>query len=488
MVSWLASAMLSSALLPNGACGPSLGYVPRSFPRDATLVNRAMEHTVLGQVLETLVDNDQEGNLRPGLARAWRILQEGRLIELELAPGRVFSDGAALTAHDVVATLDRHRSSQTSQSRDYLQNIEAVEAVGDVAVRIRLKRPHVAILKVLSRPHLGVQPKGRTFVEGGSEPIVGSGPYRLVKAGAGWTLVKNARYAGEERPKFACWRLVFADDVEAEAAGLELPSYVPIALDATAVAIEKHPGFDGGAYDISRQFHFTQSAAWWYPNGERFADRHAQARIMRAVHALVVKRVAALKRQRATGIVPVGVAGHLPVPIEIAPPKPEEVREVVTVKVAGTKAELADYFDGPERGQVEAEQRVRFVLHEVKPAALEAVRRLRPDVYLISWMGGFNDPEGFLPVLSTNLDINVSKDLGALNELLEKARSEQSWDERAALYRRFNEVMVRAHWMVPAWKYDVRSFLEESYRYERLVFRYTPKLSEIVPNPAHAER
>ncbi|HYR45368.1 MAG TPA: AAA family ATPase, partial [Thermoanaerobaculia bacterium] len=65
------------------------------------------EHEVLGNVFETLVTTDPQGNLLPLLCDQWAFEDAGRTFRLELRRGVVFSDGTPLTAESVKASLER---------------------------------------------------------------------------------------------------------------------------------------------------------------------------------------------------------------------------------------------------------------------------------------------------------------------------------------------------------------------------------------------
>ena len=72
------------------------------------------------EVGETLVDSGVDGGLRPGLATAWSVSDDGRVWTFILRQGVRFHDGSALSADVVVASLERGRIPlRRSRMRDH---------------------------------------------------------------------------------------------------------------------------------------------------------------------------------------------------------------------------------------------------------------------------------------------------------------------------------------------------------------------------------
>ena len=151
-----------------------LGYVPSTFPRDMVEVNQFAEHAILGQILEPLVDADRFGNMTPGIAESWVVSKDGKTLTFKIRTDRVFSNGKPITPKDIAYSLKRHIGSK-SQSNNFLSAIDKIEPTSATNLVITLKEPNVAILKALTRDHLGVVPDGWTFDSKSDEPYVGSG-------------------------------------------------------------------------------------------------------------------------------------------------------------------------------------------------------------------------------------------------------------------------------------------------------------------------
>ena len=144
-------------------------------------------------MFDTLIRRDFKSNdlgtgtgLMPGLAKSWRRLDDVTL-ELTLREGLTFHNGEPLTSDDVKFTFDRILDPESNYSRARFQfaNIDRVEAVDDLTVRIVTKTPDPVIEKLLFFPGASIVPKDY-FEEVGFDAFgqkpVGAGPYAFVRS------------------------------------------------------------------------------------------------------------------------------------------------------------------------------------------------------------------------------------------------------------------------------------------------------------------
>lgn len=454
-----------------------LGYVPTSFPRDMIEVNQFAEHAILGQILEPLVDADRFGNMTPGLAKSWKVSTDGRTLTFDLFTDRIFSTGKTISSKDVVYSLARHLNGG-SQSRNFLTSIESISAEGPNGVIIKLKEPNVAILKALTRDHLGIVPEGWKFDPKSDEPIIGSGAYRLVRRDGKWLLVTNEKFQHKEKISVPQWELVFFAPEGSGVIGAPLPDYAPLITQQGRDDLEAEFKKKGLPLEIKEQLSFVQTSLWWYPHGERYRSTEDKRRIMSFLSDLVEARCEQTKCQRATGIVPVGIAGFLPEPLRVAAaPKHEDKK--IKVRLATMGILFNFLFEGKTAAAVAAKHNIDFEFFTFSPATLKELTTKKPDVVMGSWAGGFNDPEGFLPLLNQLLATDFVKFLEDLAPLYQKARTEQNWTKRAELFREFNERLVKEQRMVPGWKIPMYSVLRPNLKEEEIGFRYTPRLINV---------
>lgn len=157
----------------------------------------------VGTIFEPLlryVPADAEGPARytARLARSWRVMPSGLEIRIELQPGVTFHDGHALTSSDVQFTLDAIRDPRRGidHLRPMLDDVEAVELITPLELRLRLKRPSSWVLRALAEiPILPMPVYDGSLLAGGA--LVGTGPWKFGSHKGGVVhLVRNERYWG----------------------------------------------------------------------------------------------------------------------------------------------------------------------------------------------------------------------------------------------------------------------------------------------------
>lgn len=151
-------------------------------------------------VFDTLLDQDPEGALAPGLAKSWQASDDHLTYDFRLDEAARWHDGASLTASDVAFTINYMRIHPHPFVS--LDVIEAVEVVQDNHVRIRLRRPDssfltniIVTMMVLPKHIYENQTTPAQFGE--QAAATGSGPYRLAsfdKAQGRYLLQRNPDY------------------------------------------------------------------------------------------------------------------------------------------------------------------------------------------------------------------------------------------------------------------------------------------------------
>lgn len=129
------------------------------------------------QVAETLVEADGTGELRPGLATAWDVSDDGLAWEFTLREGAVFHDGTPVDAESVLAALEVARSSEANTIA--LAPIQEVRAE-DGAVVVELSEPFAPLPAVLAATSTQILAPSAYREDGTVSQVVGSGPYRVV--------------------------------------------------------------------------------------------------------------------------------------------------------------------------------------------------------------------------------------------------------------------------------------------------------------------
>ena len=139
-------------------------------------------------VYDTLLWRDAAGIPRPWLARSVTRSDDGLRLTVRLRDGVRWHDGRPLTAADVAFTFGYVASHYQPRFTPQLDDVGRVRATGRLTARIDLRRPSLgfddqplADLPIIPR-HLWQGLAGGRVAPPG--PAVGSGPYRLIRAGA----------------------------------------------------------------------------------------------------------------------------------------------------------------------------------------------------------------------------------------------------------------------------------------------------------------
>jgi len=155
--------------------------------------NEGPTHNLNHHIYETLVDRALDGSLTPRLATEWGIHENDDTVWVfKIREGVTFHDGTALTAHDVVFSLDRARTPPSGMAALHAA-VREVTAVDDFTVHVRLSGPAPLYVQNLTNTFImsrdwaaanGVE-TAPNFAAGEEAHSVrntnGTGPYMLVE-------------------------------------------------------------------------------------------------------------------------------------------------------------------------------------------------------------------------------------------------------------------------------------------------------------------
>jgi len=158
----------------------------------------AIDEVVYANVFEGLTRFAPDGSVVPGLAESWEISEDGTTYTFNLREGVTFHDGSAMTAEDVVFSLDRARAEGSTNAQPSLfANIVSVEAVDDTTVAVTLDGPDGAFLFDMAwGDAVIVAPES---AEANATNPVGTGPFQFAEwvQGDRVELTRYADYWGE---------------------------------------------------------------------------------------------------------------------------------------------------------------------------------------------------------------------------------------------------------------------------------------------------
>jgi len=138
--------------------------------------------TLVDNIFDTLVRRDTQMQLQPGLATAWKAIDDNTW-QFDLRPGVKFTDGEPVNAAAVKFTLDRILDpANHAPTISYIRTIKSVEVTGEYQVRIHTNGPDPLLPTRMSRYPTYIVPPAYVTKVGAAEfarKPVGSGAYKL---------------------------------------------------------------------------------------------------------------------------------------------------------------------------------------------------------------------------------------------------------------------------------------------------------------------
>jgi oligopeptide transport system substrate-binding protein len=134
---------------------------------------------------------DGSGQVVPGLARSWRVADDGRSIVFRLRTAQ-YANGAPVQTADVVAAIQRARRDRSHPFAGLLDGISAVGAPLADVIELRLTTPQAELLELLAQPEMAVLQQTRKPPALG--PFVAHGDGN--SGGAAVRLARNDRFHG----------------------------------------------------------------------------------------------------------------------------------------------------------------------------------------------------------------------------------------------------------------------------------------------------
>ena len=150
---------------------------------DPTKARTYVGRIVFASLCDKLFDIDDKLNIVGQLATGHETAADGRSMTIRLRPGVKFHDGEPFTAEAAKFSIERHLTMQGSFRRAEIAQIDRVEVVDALTVRLHLKTPFAPLLAQLTdRAGMMVSPKAAQALgdKFGTAPVC-AGPYRFVE-------------------------------------------------------------------------------------------------------------------------------------------------------------------------------------------------------------------------------------------------------------------------------------------------------------------
>jgi peptide/nickel transport system substrate-binding protein len=191
----LAASLLASTLL--SAVTADAKTLRWARAQDATTLdphsgNTGPNHVLSHNIYEPLVIRGFDGKLQGALATSWRTLPNDPTIwEFKLRPGVKFHNGNAMTADDVVFSMQRALK-PAADMKSLLVSVESITKTDDLTVQFKTKGPNALLVNNLT--NLFIMNKAWAEANNAADPqnlkekvengatlqAIGTGPYSLV--------------------------------------------------------------------------------------------------------------------------------------------------------------------------------------------------------------------------------------------------------------------------------------------------------------------
>lgn len=192
----LATAMLTTACNRRGDEGPVVASVIGASPRPVDPVRGPLSmpsRLLLDSTAQGLVRFDAAGQIIPGLAERWIVIDNGMSYIFRLREAH-WHDGKPVLAAEVVAHLRRQLSARSRNLlAPFLTAIDEIVEMTPQVIEVRLRRPRPDLLKLFAQPEMAV------FTANSRS---GTGPFRIVRQDGARILL---------RPDFDAERLEIED-------------------------------------------------------------------------------------------------------------------------------------------------------------------------------------------------------------------------------------------------------------------------------------
>ncbi len=210
----------SSAESPQAGGTITIGRTASVTSFDVNKEITANNAFAIDKVFESLVSFDSDGKIIPWLASDYTVSDDGLTYVFTLRDGVKFSDGTALTAKDVVFSLERHLKLGADAPLPLDAPITSITAGSDdTSVTILLKSAYTPLLAELASFSNGIYPAdfGGKSEEAFFKSPVATGPFVVSEwdTNGDLTFVKNTNYWQPGKPYIdkLVYKLV-ADDTQ----------------------------------------------------------------------------------------------------------------------------------------------------------------------------------------------------------------------------------------------------------------------------------
>ncbi|TBN57512.1 peptide ABC transporter substrate-binding protein [Glaciihabitans arcticus] len=204
-------------------------------------------------VYASLTQLDEKGNAGPGLAEKWEYNETGDEVTFTLRDGLTFSDGTAIDAEAVKASLLRGKTQENSLLKDQLSTIDDVTADSELEVTLELVHPDYQVPNLLAGKTGAIVSPTAFEKDAAAIPTapVGAGPFTIESfvPESNAVLVKNPDYWNAENVKIDRLELSTGTDPATVIAAVQSGALDVASLPASKIEEAKAAGLEVDVID-----------------------------------------------------------------------------------------------------------------------------------------------------------------------------------------------------------------------------------------------
>ena len=446
------------ALALSGAA-QAAGTLRIGLAEDPDVLDPTMARTYVGRIVfaslcDKLFDIDEKLNIVPQLALSHDTSADGKTVTIKLRPGVKFHDGEPMDANAAKFSLERHMAMKGSFRRAELSQVDKVDVVDPLTVRLSLKAPFSPLIAQLTdRSGMMISPKAATALgdKFGTAPVC-AGPFRFVERVPQDRIVLERFADYWAKDKVHVDRVVFRPIQDSTVRLANLRSGQLDILErllATDVAEVKKDsklrlatGTEMGYQGITMNLANGEKANTPFSKDARVRRAFELSIDRDAINQVVFNGLQATDNQWVSASNPYHLA-------KFPTPKRDVAKAKALLKEAGVNAPLALDFMVPNNPESRAVAEMIQAMagetgFDVKLRVTEFATSLNEagkgnfQLYFLAWSGR-TDPDGnIFSFASCKGPLNYGRYCDpAADELLNKARTANGQAERKAIYEQF---------------------------------------------------
>jgi oligopeptide transport system substrate-binding protein len=484
-----------------GACGQApedrvshlrrdLGGIPDSF--DIHKAQSTQAHWVQYDLYQGLLEYSASGQLQSGVAESWSVSEDGLSYRFLLRPGAQWSNGDPVVAEDFAASFRRLVEPETgafyadfvamiANAPEILKGEKAPETLGVVAksaneLEITITRPTPYFPQLLTHPATypihrpSLEQHGSRFALAGN--IVSNGAYKLDSyvPGSEISLSRNTHFW--DNANTAIDQVTYFPITDSKA------SLNSFRAGDIQIAFGVSPdSFQWVKENLPDELRVAEQLGLYYYGFNLtkppFADnpKLRRALSMAIDRTTLVEQVTGRGEAPAFSWVPPGVAGYRAARLEFA-----DLSDADRLKEARRLYAEAGYGpDNPVKFELryhtsDVEQKIALAIrsmwrenlgaeatlvNEEFKVLLSNIRQMDiTQLFRLSWIGDYNDPDTFLQLVMTGNPANMTGYSNPnVDRLLQAASRELSPEKRAAMMREAEAAMLADDPVIPLYFY-----------------------------------